>query len=258
MMRAPALTLFALLGCSTTHTLAPAPTASGTTAQRCSIGVASLRDEDGIDHALDLRDRLRSRGPCRTVVAVAATDAEGVDVVVGGKVDARVEPDLVRPAATAATVGLGIGAAAVAAGGVLLLTASTPQPDAQGFVSPSDRRSHDLSTGLGTGLLVGGAALAGLSFGGFVVESTAVREIALKARIDADVTMWRGGREVDKVSLHDDVVVRARHPHGRVEDRNTPAAHGPLYRIAMEHVLDHIASRVADVVEQEDAHAAPR
>lgn len=255
---APSLGRWAIAGalactaCSTTHTLhVSANTSSPAPQQRsgCSIGVGSFTDEEGVDHALDLRDHLRRRGPCARVIVVSSEHAD-VDVVVTGRVRATLTPDLQPAGVTVSNLGLGFGLGSVIVGSVLLGVAKEPRRDTMGFVNPSDRASYNTMRDAGTGLLVGGIVLATLAAGGLVIDSTVTREMKLDARVDAEVKLSRDGRAFDEMKLHDHVVVRGRHPRGRPEGRDSYAAFGPLVRETMEHIFEHIAARLGEAVSQ--------
>ena len=240
--------------CSTTHSLQEAshlPSRQGA----CSIGVASLIDPaTGVDHALDLRDYLRTHGPCRRVTAVLSPDDDGVDMVITGKVTAQLSPQVAPPGMMlgAGLAGAGIG---VALAGVACYTANAigpPKPDSNGFISPSARASQKSLNGLGAlGLAVGGGlTVAGISL--MVIDAEAIREVSLDGRVDVEVSMLRKGRPVAELHEHDDVTARGSAADGQPESRSMPAASGPLYREVMARVFEHIAARVTDEIQTGD------
>jgi hypothetical protein len=246
-------------GCSTTHAL-PHPPRLPAPAGACSIGVASLMDEAGVDHALDLRDYLRAHGPCRRVVAVLRPDDDGVDVVVTGKVAAQLTPMASPPVFAFGSQALGVGLGLAIAGAVLfgVAAANAPAADAKGFVNPGSRAQQKMLEQLGVvGLAVGGGVSgAGISL--LIADNQAIREVSLDGRVDVEVSVLRQGHPVAELREHDEVTARGRHPPHRPEPRGLPAASGPLYREVMARVFEHIAARVADVLQAGDPAPVPR
>jgi hypothetical protein len=246
----------AAAGCATTHAL-PHPPRMPAARAGCTIGVAPLPDEQGVDHALDLRDYLREHGPCKTVRAVTSQDDDTVDVVVAGKVTAQLNPGG-TPGSTAAAGVLGAGLGALIGGAVgLTIVAKDPTPDANGFVSPSERNSQTMMRGLGKALIGAGAGVAAAGLAGLIVEGTVTRPISLSGRVDVDVTLLRKGAVAGQLHEHDEVTARGKHPSGRPEGRDLPAATGPLYREIMARVYEHIAARVADALDGERPSPGP-
>jgi hypothetical protein len=217
----------------------------------CSIGVASLMDEAGVDHALDLRDYLRAHGPCRKVKTVVSPEDDSVDLVITGKVNAQLTPDSLPPVMALASRTLGVGLGLAIAGAVLYSVAviSPPTPDSKGFVDPGSRATQKWMMGAGVvGLSVGGA-LSGGSIALMIADEQVIREVSLDGRIDVEVTLLRHGRPVDELREHDEVTARGKHPKGRPEPRGLPGASGPLYREVMARVFEHIAARAGDAIQ---------
>ena len=258
-MRSTALLLgLGVAACSTTHSL-PDPARLPSPQGACSIGVASLMDQDGVDLALDLRDYLRVHGPCRRVTAVVSPEDDGVDVVITGKVTAQLKPG--------APPGLILGAGTLGAGLGLALSGAIlygvpallpPKPDSKGFVDPSSRATQKTMEGLGVvGLGVGGGlSVAGLAL--MIIDGQLIREVSLDGSIDVEVRLLRQGRPVAELHEHDDVTARGSHPGDQPESRSLPAASGPLYREVMAHVFEHIAERAADEIQAGDHGQGPR
>jgi hypothetical protein len=240
----------AAAGCASTHTLLP-PARLPSPQGACSLGVGSLLDEAGVDHALDLRDYLRAHGPCRRVTAVTSPDDEGVDVVITGKVLAQLTPAAIPPVFQLGTQGLGAGLGLAIAGAVAYGVAALVPPtvNGNGFVDPSSRAQQKTLEKLGViGLGIGGV-LTGGSIALMVGDAQGIREITLDARIDVEVSLLRRGQPVAELREHDEVSARGKHPANRPEPRSAPAAAGPLYREVMARVFEHIAARAADVIQ---------
>jgi hypothetical protein len=231
--------------CATSHEL-DAPARMPVSQANCRIGVARFADENGVDHALDLRDFLREHGPCASVFAVSSTTAD-LDVVVSGTVQAKLTPEDTPAGVMVGAVAAGAGLGAALVGVVFVSVGSEPSPDAAGFVDPGKLSTYHTFNDLGTVLLLGGAGMAMAAVIEGVVDKRAIRDIKLHAEIDADVVFSRDGHAIDHLKLHDDVAARGRHPGGRPEERGDFAAHGPLYRDAMTRVFEYVAARVGDL-----------
>jgi len=248
-----------VMGCATTHQLAhPLRMPSGQ--GPCSIGVGALMDEAGVDHALDLRDYLRTHGPCRRVVVVMGGEDEGVDLAISGKVSARITPSAVPPVFQAGSqvLGGGLGLAIAGAVGYGVAALMPPTPDSMGFVNPDSRATQRALESAGiVGMAVGGA-LSAAAIALLITDDKAIREVSLDGQVDVELTLIRRGRPVAELREHDVVTARGRHPPKRPEPRSLPSAAGPLYREVMVRVFEHVAARAADVIQSGDQAPAPR
>lgn len=225
------------VGCGDYHTLEPRTPTSAAAKSDCTIGVGPLTDDAGVDHSFALREQLRERGPCRHVLMVRGESDDRADLIVSGELATSLEKN--RPnqttVGTFGSVFVALGAIAALGGGTILVVSRVNDTDDDGTRQGAMYATIGGSAAFGTGVIM------------MIVDGTAIREVEMDGWIEASGTITdSSGSVLDEWQLRDEFQVSTHHPSSRPESIYSHEAHGPLYELAMEKVVDAIIVRVSD------------
>ena len=239
------------LGCSHTsqHSLeAPAQWSASETRRPCSVGVARVVDEQGVNFALDLRDFLRESGPCRDVRVVSDPTSDQAEYVVSGHFRGKLEPTFTPErltgtgAATAGAVGLVIGTE------LIFIPRLFPNPTASA-ASNSKTNSEFGKVGITIDVVSGVVLLGGLVA---LLHNRGVHQIDAPA-LEADIEITRGSDTAARLVLRDTVEARAA-PLQRTKPHNLVDYYAAIQREVVRRVFEHVAAKL-DELSSERAQA---
>jgi hypothetical protein len=222
------------------------------TPRPCSVGVGRIVDDEGVDFALDLRDYLRVRGPCRDVRLVVDAASDQTDLVVSGRLGGGrvLGPTPEHSAGVALIIAGGVGGGVTA--GAFLLVGVLGQPNATQSAGQqqSDQKTFDTLTTVG--LVAGAVGLAVVATGVvLLVDNGGAKEMKADP-LDAELEITRGGDTVARLELRDTAMAR-----GASVERTPTHARGdefaPLSRVVPERVFEHVAAKLDEL-----ASTAPR